>query len=130
MPLAHLRFGGYVRTPGGDGAGDVTDGRARRRVVLDRGPHLGRGYVLHVQGELRGSRVFGQARRRGRRRRAREPRRFKVPKRRLRPRVFLRTRRPPRRSAEPPRAVGRELEQHVHDVRDHQAVGREALRGE
>ena len=63
MPLAHLRSGGYVRTPGGDGAGDVTDGRARRRVVLDRGPHLGRGYVLHVQGELRGSRVFGQARR-------------------------------------------------------------------
>jgi palmitoyltransferase len=61
---------------------------------------------------------------RGRRRRAREPRRFKVPKRRLRPRVFLRARRPPRRSAEPPRAVGRELEQHVHDVRDHQAVGR------
>jgi palmitoyltransferase len=36
---------------------------------------------------------------------------------------FLRARRPPRRSAEPPRAVGRELEQHVHDVRDHQAVG-------
>ena len=62
MPISDPRPRGDVRALDCDGAGDDADGRARRGLVLDRGPDLGRWIILHVHGELLRPGLFGHRR--------------------------------------------------------------------